>query len=162
MKKSISTLLSLALLAPATALAVELPFEAFVTQTDETPVNGMFDVELRIYDEAGTVLFEETQTTMIMDGFLFLNVGASTELDPAVFSMAMGELFLGLTLAGEEEFSPRFRIGMVPYAVHALTTDDQGLMGPTGPTGPAGADGAEGPQGPAGPTGAMGPQGAVG
>lgn len=158
-----TAILTSALLLPALpAGAVELPFEAFLTDLDEVPVSGSVELELRIYDAMGTLLYEEFQTTVASRGFIYLNVGAAGELQPSVFSSATSELFLGITLSGEEEFSPRFRIGYVPFAVHALSVADGALTGPQGPQGEAGPAGPQGPQGPAGPQGEPGPQGEIG
>ena len=152
---------------PGEAQAVRLPFEGTLTDSSGAPVTGMLGMDIRIYDEADNVLHEERQTVVASDGWVAFEIGVAADLPATVFSEATGDLFLGLTLDGEEEFSPRFRIGLVPYAVHALSVEGggggprgpPGPEGPAGEPGPAGMDGAVGPPGPAGPAGPAGPPG---
>jgi hypothetical protein len=98
-----------------------LPFEGFLTGADDTPVEGMVELEIRIYDVEvdGTPVFEERQTTLVAGGFFQLEIGASVPL-PASLFLGEGKRYLGLALAGEDEFVPQFVIGFVPYAIRAL------------------------------------------
>ena len=156
----------LMLCAPLSAAAQsELPFEGFLTTTEELPVSGTLDVEVRIYDaaEGGTPLFEETHTgVVVVGGYLSLRVGSLSALPRELFA-SVGPRFVGLTIRGDAaELAPRFEVGFVPYALHALTAEVPGLPGPAGPQGLVGDTGARGPAGPAGATGATGPAGPVG
>ncbi|MCC7382417.1 MAG: collagen-like protein [Deltaproteobacteria bacterium] len=159
MRSSSLALLAVSTFLPAAALAqVELPFQGFVTGADDLPISGMLDLELRLYDaaSAGTMLFEESQQVLVIDGYFFVSIGAVTSLDPTLFQTAQ-DRYLGITIVGDgDELAPRFVIGFVPYAIHALSADTSGPVGPTGPQGPAGP---AGPAGPTGATGAQGPQG---
>ena len=102
-------------------------------------------------------------------------------------AFAGAEVFLGVSVNGDPEMTPRQTIDSVPYALVAnnaigdispttitvggATIVDKngkwvgssaGLAGPAGPQGPAGAAGAPGATGPAGADGAIGLQGVAG
>lgn len=137
----------------AHAQSVQLPFEGFLTGADDMPISGMIDIEVRIWDTStgGVALFEETHAgLMAIGGFFSVQIGSVTPLDPTIFQSG-GDRYLGITIIGDsDELAPRFQIGFVPYAIHALSADTSGPTGPTGPQGPIGETG------PTGPTGADG------
>src|SRR5689334_20023090 len=53
--------------APAWAQQKSVPFEGFMTDVNDMPVDGSSDLVVRIYDvaEGGTPLFEETHTGVL-------------------------------------------------------------------------------------------------
>ncbi|MEQ9500038.1 MAG: hypothetical protein RIT81_24400 [Deltaproteobacteria bacterium] len=168
LRRTITPLALIALLAPATAVAqVTLPFEGFITDEAQMPIDTPVDIVVRLYDveNGGTPLFEETHTgVMPLGGYFYFTIGEVQALDASIFNGAV--LYLGVEVGDDAtELAPRFRAGFVPFAVRALSADAGGPVGPTGPTGatgPAGLDGPPGPAGPTGPQGAIGPAGGPG
>ena len=77
------------LLLPSLATAqVELPFEGFLTDGADLPINGTIDVEVRVYEgaEGGTPLFEEVHTGVIaVGGFVYVRVGSVTPFPATIF-----------------------------------------------------------------------------
>jgi hypothetical protein len=150
------------------------------------PVSDTLDVTFTIYDAdiGGSVLWTETVSIDFDEGYFSAELGASVPFDvPVVFDGSAR--FLGVSVAGDDEMSPRGVVGSVPYALVAndangditpmtvniagygpvIDENGQWVGDPTGlvgPAGPAGADGATGPAGPAGPDGATGPAGPAG
>ena len=183
-------------LSPPTAAADGVPerlhFQCRLFDAGGVPVQQAgLAVTLRVYDQAsgGTELYAEPRTVDVDAGLVSFAVGDVVALPPSLFDG--GDLFLGLTVGGDAEMQPRFRVASVPFALRAGHADDvsgvdidpqsvsvgglpvidasgnwvgppSGLVGPPGPTGPQGPAGAEGAPGPAGPTGAPGPAGPVG
>jgi hypothetical protein len=187
-KKIIPTLLATAALSlPAFAAAPDLvPVQGVLATASGEAVSGSKRVTLALYssESSATPLYEETQQVDFVKGLFSLELGAAEALDLASLAREEG-LYLGITIAGDDELSPRLRIGTVPYAAYANAAGDadklagksldevvamasNGVAGPQGPAGPAGANGMDGAPGapgaigPAGPAGANGMDGAPG
>ena len=126
------------------------------------------------------------------DGYLSAVLGNSPslgDLSPATLG-AHPTLYLGVTVAGDSEMSPRLVLNSTPYALRSeVARRAESLEGPVdasevavngvpvidaagnwigsptglvGPVGPQGPQGVAGPSGPAGPEGPSGPQGPAG
>jgi hypothetical protein len=108
--------------AAAADVPARLPVQGFLTDADGVAVSGSVQIELRLYDVAsgGTAWFSETQVAQVDAGQLTVQLGAVAPLDLAEFRR--GTAFLGVTLMGEAEMSPRLSIGSVPYAAYAQET----------------------------------------
>ena len=147
-----------------------------------------YDITFAIYDvpAGGTALWSELQAVAVEDGLFSVTLGTVTAINAAWVDGR--DLWLGITLAGEAEMTPRQRLVSVPYALNAgdvrsadihpnsIYAGSYGLVigadgtwhgqpfpeGPTGPTGPAGPAGLTGATGPQGPSGPAGPAGATG
>lgn len=113
------------------AVPARVAVQGFLTDTAGAPIDGSRQIELRLYDVAsgGTAWFAETQVVGIDRGTLTVYLGAVQTLDLAGFSG--GAAYLGITLQGEAEMSPRLPIGSVPYASYASYADECGSV-PTG------------------------------
>lgn len=179
-------------LAPLVALAVPSGFDTrgYLTTADGEPAEGLIPLTFALYDteEGGDAVWSEVARVQIAAGHYTYRLGTRTAIDPGLFD---GEpLWLGITVAGDGEMTPRFRLGTVPYAMRAAVADEvvgeviadsvavggqtvidedgnwvgppSGLVGPQGEAGPAGAQGEVGPAGAQGEAGPAGPQGAVG
>jgi hypothetical protein len=162
-----------ALSSRASAQSLGVPFDGFLTDQNDMPIDGTVDVSLALYDapSGGTQIFTELHFgVLVSHGVLFVVIGSVTPLPDRAFltrdpTLASDNRYLGLTIVGDAaELAPRFQIGFVPYALRALRADsaDSSTTALTGPTGPAGPQGATGPQGPAGANGATGPAGVSG
>ena len=155
------------------------------------PLTDTINVTFKLYDAAsgGAELWSETVPLTVEDGYFSVVLGETTPFDTSILNGT--ERWLGISVAGDAEMTPRAGVRSVPYAVLAgdvtgtihptaveiegvgVVIDDSGqwvgdpsgLVGPTGPAGsdgPTGPAGPQGPQGPAGADGAMGPAGATG
>ena len=154
------------------------------------PVTGSKTITFTIYanqdDPANAYLWKETHTVTFDNGHFAVSVGSITPFGATLFDGS--ERFLGITVLGDVEMSPRSSIASVPYALVAgdvigdiapmsvsipgfgevinssgqWVGDPTGLVGPIGPQGPMGLQGSSGPQGPQGNTGPTGPQGIPG
>lgn len=154
------------------------------------PVTGSQQFVFTIYDVAtgGTPIWTETQTVTLDSGYFSVRLGENTPIPLTVFPGATR--YLGVSVGGDPEMTPRQALVSVPYAllannavgditpttvkVNGTTVIDAngnwvgsptGLVGPTGPAGaagPTGPAGAAGPAGPTGPAGAVGPTGPQG
>ena len=148
---------------------------------DGTPETGNLTVAFALYDAAsgGTALWTESQPLVLdAQGFYVVGLGSATPFPPTLFDGRT--LFLGVTITGEMEMTPRQPIMSVPYALRAgeaadvtgdihpksitvngkMVVDAQGnLINAAGPPGPKGDTGTVGPAGPAGMKGDAGAKG---
>ncbi len=145
------------------------------------PVGDTLDVTFALYDAAqgGAALWTETHPVAFDAGYFSVELGADKAFSGVFDGSA---LYLGITVGGDAEMTPRARVGSVPYALLAgdvrgdITPTSVAIEGygpvidstgkwigdPTGLIGPPGPAGAVGPTGPAGAVGPTGPAGAVG
>ena len=181
-----------ALSAPSLAWALpnELAQEGLLIDAQGNPLQGRHSVRVRFYDVAqgGNALFDETHANLdLVEGYYFVALGSIQPINPAHFR---GEVFMGFSIDGGAELTPRVRLRKVAGAFFADTAldvvgdihprtvtvnnrvvidqngvwrgDVAGLQGPAGPQGLQGPAGPAGPQGPQGPAGQAGQAGAVG
>ena len=108
----------------ALAQGVELPFEGILTGADDLPIDGMVDLTVRLYgsETSSTAFFEETHHVLVIGGFVSVSIGSVTPLPTTLIRDALS-LYLGVTIVGDAELAPRFKIGFVPYAIRALSSD---------------------------------------
>ncbi|GEM_PF-5549088 len=107
-------------------------YQGKVTDTSGNPLNGSYDLTFRIYDAetAGNMLWQETQTGVVVDKGLFgILLGSATALN-IPFDKAY---FLEIKV-GTEVMSPRQRITSAGYAIRAEVAEsvsgfDPGMVG---------------------------------
>lgn len=134
----------------------------------------------------GSAIFTEAVSVDVADGYLSAVLGNSPslgDLTPATLG-AHPTLYLGVTVSGDSEMSPRLVLNSAPYALRSeVARRAESLEGPVdasevavngvpvidaagnwigSPTGLVGPVGPQGPSGPQGPAGATGPTGATG
>jgi len=81
------------------------------------------ELSFRLYetDIGGSPIWTETQTLDIYDGNYAVALGV---INPVTASLFTGEFrYLGVTVTGESEMTPRQRIAAVPYAMQADSLD---------------------------------------
>lgn len=181
--------LAIALLAPPALAQVPTTFahQGQLLDADGRPVEGPLTVVWRLYDESvgGIPLWEESRTVTFRDGWFTAQLGSNAPFPEGLFDR--GPLYLGISVDGDEEMSPREVVASVPWALVARnvvgvitpqsvvvggvevidsegrwTGPTEGLRGPQGEPGAPGPAGVQGPQGPAGPEGERGLQGPSG
>ena len=107
-------------------------YQGKVTDTSGNPLNGSYDLTFRIYDAetAGNMLWQETQTGVVVDKGLFgILLGSVTALN-IPFDKAY---FLEIKV-GTEVMSPRQRMTSAGYALRAEVAEsvsgfDPGMVG---------------------------------
>jgi len=181
---------ALAVVPAGTALAAvpqTLVQQGRLLDVDGAPSAGTVSIVFTLYDAAenGNVLWTETQTLTLDDGYFSAVLGSVTALSASAFDGTTR--YLGMKIGDDTEMTPRQEINSVPYALfaadvlgdihpHSISVNGNvvvdangawvgsptGLVGPVGPEGPAGPQGAAGPVGPMGPAGPAGTQGDVG
>jgi len=174
--------------AAPTAVPSFLVEQGRLFDTSGNPLAGTASVLFAIYTAptGGTIVWSETQSLTLDAGYFSARLGDVQPIVPATVFTGT-ELYLGITVNGDTELSPRQTIDSTPYAFvannaigditpNSVTVNGSllinadggwvgptsGLAGPTGPTGPAGMAGMQGPAGPTGATGPTGPTGSVG
>jgi hypothetical protein len=118
-------MLALCLLLTRTAAAgvpAKMPVQGYLTDTNGAAVNGNVSIQFQLYATAtgGTAVYSETQAVAVVDGTLTVYLGANVPLDLNLFRN--GAAYLGVTLQGEAEMTPRLELGTVPYAAYAQET----------------------------------------
>jgi hypothetical protein len=121
----------LALFAPP-ALAVDAPrqmtFQGRLMRADGSPETLPQDLHFALYatPSGGAPLWEETRlSTPVSNGYYAVVLGTSTPLPAAVVNGQA--LYLGVSLVGQSELTPRLTVASVPYAL--LANDSNALQG---------------------------------
>jgi type II secretory pathway pseudopilin PulG len=114
------------LLAGAAAAAVPqfVNYQGTLADSQSQPLTGTYSLAFRIYATSSTptVLWTETQPSVAVAGGVFhVILGSVTPLTPAVFSAS--ERWLGISVNGGTEMTPRTRITAVPWALRAAIAD---------------------------------------
>jgi hypothetical protein len=110
------------LTAASTAWAQNVPervsYQGVLTDGAGTPVaDGSYDITFAIYDAptGGSALWTETNTVSVTGGLFGLTLGAISPID-LPFD---GNYFLGLSVDGGDELSPRRELSSSPYAFNS-------------------------------------------
>ena len=168
------TWIILVLLATATLAHADTPAllsqQGRLLQTDGTAATGSVTITFALYelDTGGTAMWTEPHSVTLDDGYFVATLGTVNAL-PVLDGTPK---YLGITVQGDSEMTPREEVVSVPYAliagdvtgaIHpanvtingALVIDSNGKW--VGDT--AGFGGAQGPPGATGPVGPAGPKG---
>lgn len=89
------------------------------------PIKSPKNLTFAIYAAAtgGTALWSEAQANVVFtNGMFSVNLGSVTPFPATLFTSA-GERWLGVTLAGATEMTPRFQFTSSPFAMRALNAD---------------------------------------
>jgi len=96
-------------------------FQGRLIDNDGIPVrNGYYDVVFSLYERSNDVepVWMETQNVMIVDGYFNVFLGKEKSFDEAGLTFDR-TYYLGFALQGENEFNPRTKFAVVPYAITA-------------------------------------------
>lgn len=93
----------------------------FDKETNE-PLSGFVTIVFTIYDdpdasEEENVLWTETQTVTLDDGYFSAVLGEEEPLNPAIFNGSVR--YLGVKVGADDEMTPRQAVTSMPYAVRA-------------------------------------------
>ena len=110
--------------APVVAAPTQpISYQGRLTDNSGNPVaNGTYNVTFAIYAEPvkGSALWTENQDVTISGGLFTALLGSITPFDPALFKEF--PRYLGITVGGGPEMSPRILMASVPYALNAPGT----------------------------------------
>jgi len=114
-----------------TSVRAEVPrlinFEGKLTEKDGTPISGTKTITFKIYEsETGPIpIWVETRNVILENGFYSILLGS---VEPFPSSMKFDtKYWLSVQVSGEDEMSPRYEIGAVPYAINADMVDGKDL-----------------------------------
>jgi hypothetical protein len=99
-----------------------MSYQGVLVDDQGDPVaDGAYELTFSIYDVAtgGSPLWQETQTLAVVDGVFDAVLGHDTPLALAFDSPC----WLGVTITGDDEMSPRLELTAVPYARRAAVAD---------------------------------------
>ena len=103
----------------AEAVPTTFSYQGHLADADGIPVSASLDMVFALYREAsgGTALWQESRSGVtVTAGFFQLELGLVEPLADALF---VPPLYLGMTISGESEMTPRMRINSVPFARQA-------------------------------------------
>ena len=125
-----STILALAaaiaattLTAPASAAPRSINHEGFYSDGDGFGVDGEHDFVFRLYTQAadGVAVWSEDHRLLLVGGYYFVELGRRSPVAGALADA--DQAWLGISIDGAEEASPRHPLGSVPFALVADTVD---------------------------------------
>ena len=152
----------------AAEVPMMLSHQGRILDTERNPIGGIEMLTFAMYDgpESNTVLWSETLSVSLDNGYYTLMLGRTANIPENIFDGAT--VYLGIRVGNDDELRPRIRISSVPYAFKAATADNAtgditpqtvsvggttvideqgrwtgdptGLVGPEGPAGAPGAD----------------------
>ncbi len=103
--------------APATS-ANTIPYQGRLADASGAPVNGAVMMTFKLYDidSGGVALWTETWPSVQVNGGLFnVLLGSITSIPQSTFA-DNDSLWLGVTVGGDSEMTPRVQLGSVPFA----------------------------------------------
>ncbi len=125
--KASTLILSTYMMLGATLLLGQIPttisYQGILTQTDGTPVaDDNYNLTFRLYSQpsSGNPIWEETQLLSTQDGLFNAILGTNNPLD-LPFDQTY---FLGISINGGDELTPRLQLTATPYSLNARTVAD--------------------------------------
>lgn len=184
-----ATLLSAAVTATRADVPRTITYQGYLTNAAGEAVTGPVALRFALYAQptGGDPLWAEShQAVSAVNGIYSVTLGSATPVTLAFDR----PLYLGVSIGGGAEMTPRHELTTVPYAFRARVAETLGQAcaegesltyaaataswrcaaivgatgpaGPQGPVGPQGMTGGPGPVGPAGPKGEAGSKGDAG
>lgn len=91
-------------------------YQGLVLDNAGDPVSGSLSLTFRLYEvpAGGSALWEETQSLNFVNGVYTAELGTVTSFPTTLFERE--NLYLGVQVAGDSEFSPRSALFSVPFA----------------------------------------------
>lgn len=105
------------------AVPTLINYQGLLTDNSGNPVaDDTYEVTFRIYDQTSSERWVETHNITTSDGLFTVELGSNgSPLMPSVFDYT--ECWLGITITGDQEMTPRTRLVSVPYAQRVATVD---------------------------------------
>ena len=124
---ALCAVLGLALLISTGLVDADVPavisYQGQLSDSGGTPLDGTYSITFSIYADnaGGSKLWTETQTVNVDNGLFTVLLGSGSPLNENVFASA--DRFLGISVDGEAELSPRHRFGAVGYSYRVGSID---------------------------------------
>ncbi len=112
--------------APSATSTTTFPYQGRLTDSDGSPVNGTKTMTFRLYNvgSGGTALWQESWPNVtVINGLFNVLLGSNTSLGQTIFT-ENDNLWLGISVGGDSEMTPRIQVGSVPFARQATTTNE--------------------------------------
>jgi hypothetical protein len=99
----------------------KLGYQGRLTDASAQPITATVSMTFRLYDAAtnGNLVFEETQSVSVSQGFFSVVIGSVNALNVS-FNVPY---FLGVSVAGEPELIPRQPVTASAYALRAVSSE---------------------------------------
>ena len=125
MRKALTALYLAVIILAASSSYAAVPhlinYQGLLTDSSDTKLDGTFNIKFSLYDAeiGGANLWTETQIVSVNEGLFQVTFGSNggNPLEQADFDPS--EVWLGISVEGDPEMSPRRRIVSVPYAYKA-------------------------------------------
>jgi len=131
LKTWVLEIFSILLLLPALAGAAPalLNYQGRLIDANGNPLSGTKSITFSIYAAAtgGSAIWTEPQSLALDNGIFSASLGSVVNLPPSVFSS--DTRYLGVTVLGDAEMSPRAQLLSVPYAIYASSAASVGISG---------------------------------
>ena len=97
-----------------------ISYQGHLSDSAGAPINATLPMTFKLYDASQTLLWTEARTganaVPVTNGLFNVALGAVTPIDPASVGQ---ELWLGISVDGDAEMTPRGKIGMSANTAHA-------------------------------------------
>ena len=130
-----SSLALIGLLIGVTQLSAQIPeefsYQGILTDPTGTPIsNGNHAIRVSLYTNptGGSAIHTEEQSLMVEDGLFSMIVGATPFSASVDFSQ---QYWLGISVDGGPELTPRTALVAVPYAMNAKSAEEAESLAPT-------------------------------
>lgn len=101
----------------------QLTNQGHVLDAAMNPLEGEEALTFAIYDDAGVLVWTETQVVSFEGGYYAVTLGSTTPIPLEVFAHGEG-MALGIRVGDDQELEPRLALGSVPYAFKASVADN--------------------------------------
>lgn len=103
-----------------------LSYQGTLTDKSGNPITATKTIDFKLYDvvTGGTALWTETQTVTVSSGRFGVVLGVVTPFDSSILT---GNTWIGVTIQGETEMTPRQKLTSVAYAHVAGKVLDQSV-----------------------------------
>lgn len=114
--------------APSAASNNTFAYQGRIANAAGAPLTGVFPMSFRLYSQAiaGVPLWSEDWTASnsvrVNDGLFSVMLGSLVAIPNTI--AANNSLWLGVSVGGDSEMSPRVQLGAVPFSMQALTVPD--------------------------------------
>ena len=101
----------------------KITYQGYLTATGGTPVTATVSMQFNLYtvDTGGVALYGETQNIAVANGVFTALIGTPTPIPGSV--LFDQPYYLGITVGGDAEMTPRQFVSATPYAIRAASTD---------------------------------------
>jgi len=117
------TAIAQAILSPYAPSTVSL--EGYLEEASSgAPLSGTHSLQIRLYDQASgsnPPVWQESLPSVTFTSGYYTAILGSVQQNPLPTSMALSDLWLGISVNGGAELQPRFRLGAVPAAMTAVS-----------------------------------------